>query len=262
MNIMLLNVVAPIPVQSNDSHAAVLGRSVVSLNAVDSHASTSGPPNRDVERFLSALHATSSQYFRMLAEAPRYLTPERMRDTANEAQAAVDSIRDYQRRQSEEDQARLSSYPAATIYQPTAQIYGSSYTTPMLHQASQDTTYGYYSTPGMSTQSSSQDFDTGSSQYRMSPQTGPSSIYEPVDHMLLSPFPGQHSHHRMSRSSQASQHGISQRGQSGHVSLSDTHPQAGNGFGAAATPSDIDPRLLSLSHDYYDPENQDVESNV
>jgi hypothetical protein len=174
----------------------------------------------------------------------------------------VNSIRDYQRRQSEEDEARLSSHSAATIYQPTAQIYGSSYTTPMLHQPSQDTMYGYYSTPGMSTQSSSQSFDTGSSQYRISPQTGPSSIYEPVDHLLLSPFPGQHSYRRTSRSSQASQRGTSQRGQPSQVSLPDAYPQAGNGFGAAATPSDIDPRLLSLSHDYDDPGDEDVESNV
>jgi hypothetical protein len=77
MSIMLRNVVAPMSDQPNDPHAAVLDRRVTDLNTVDPEALISGPADRDVESFLGALHGASSQYFRMLAEAPRYLTPER-----------------------------------------------------------------------------------------------------------------------------------------------------------------------------------------
>ena len=251
MDFALRIIVAPLPVQSSDSHAAVLSRRVGRLST-DPQARIPGPSDRDVDRFLSTLHGASAHYFRMLAEAPGYLTPEQMRDMANEAQAVVHNIRIYQRRQAEESRAQLSDYPVAMTNQPTEQIYGYSYVTPMRRQLSQATSHDYYSTPGMSTQSSSQGFDTGSSQYCMSPQTGPSSIYEPVDNMLLSPFSGQHDYRRTSRSSEASHRGTFQR----------ADPQAVNGCNGTPTPSHIDPTLLQLSHDYYNPEEEDIEPNV
>jgi hypothetical protein len=188
----------------------------------------------------------------MLAEAPGYLTLEQMRDTANEAQAVVYNIRNYQRRQLEESRAQLSDPYTAIPNQPTEQIYGSSDITPMPRQPSQATSYDYYSTPGLSTQSSSQGFDTGSSQYPMSPHTGPSSIHEPVDNMLLSPFPGRDSYHRTPRSSEASYRGTSQR----------VYPQAADGYNGTSTPSHIDPALLQRSYDHYDPQDEDIEPNV
>jgi hypothetical protein len=247
MEFTLRNIVAPMPVQSNDSHAAVLSRRVARLNT-DPQAHTPGPSDRDVDRFLSALQGASAHYFRMLAEAPGYLTSEQMQDMADEAQLVVHHVRNYQRRQSEESRQRLSDYPVAATNQPTEQIYDSSYVTSMRRQPSQATSYDYFSTPGMSTQSSSQGFDTGSSQYRMSPHTGPSSIYEPVDPMFLSPFPDR----RTSRSSEASYRGTPQ-----HV-----YPQAADAYNGTPTPLHIDPALLQRSLDYQDPQDDDIEPNM
>jgi hypothetical protein len=87
------------------------------------------------------------------------------------------------------------------MYQPTARIYGSSYTTLMRRQPSQATSHDY-STLGMSTHSSSQGFDTGSSQHRIPPRIDPTSIYEPVDPILFSSFAGQEGFRCTSQSSE------------------------------------------------------------
>ncbi|KAF1941688.1 hypothetical protein EJ02DRAFT_422840 [Clathrospora elynae] len=156
---------------------------------------------------------------------------------------------DYQQHESDDSQNRQPMDPSAAIYQPTAQIYGSSYTTPMQYQDPQAARNDHYGTVGMSAQSSSQGFDTRSSPYHTSTNTGPCSIYEPTDPMLLSPFTSPNEYRRTSVSSQASQDVTPQRVTPSRLSIPSARIQADSELSIAGMSPCIDPALLRGSYD-------------
>ncbi|KAJ4376413.1 hypothetical protein N0V83_001696 [Neocucurbitaria cava] len=246
LSFMLQDLLDP---SSSHAHeqATVLARRVSGLNTIDPQTFTQGPATADVERFSRALHNASRDYFRMLAMAPQYLTDDQLRQTANEAAAVVHQIRNYQE-QSQQNQIAALPYPSSAQEQPLGRHVNPAYVPPWHNPPSPSASNEQYAAAGMSTQPSSQGFDTASSQYRLSMQTtSPSSAYNSSNQMLLSPFATPQDYRRTSVSSQAATGAPHHyRASSATRSLHDECLQARNRVNPSFTT--IDPSLLTTPH--------------
>ena len=146
----------------------------------------------------------------------------------------------------------------ANLNPPHARHIDTAYATPVRNPRSPSASNEYYVAASMSTQPSSQGFDDASSQYRMSMQTDPSSVYDPVNQMLLSPFATPSDYHRTSVSSQAARNAPGgYRVSSATGSLRDEFAQAGNEADVTLFQT-IDPSLLITPHSDNSQEDNDI----
>lgn len=199
---VLRDTVAPLSSRVNEPNAVALSMRVSELSSYNPQTPAQGVGRDDRERFIGALHSLSAQYFRALAIAPQYLTVEQLDEIEREIQGVVYIIRNYQQHSSQSNQTPALLYPIPVITQSPTQQADATYITSVQYQPSPTASNEFYGLMGMSTQPSSQGFDTASSQYRMSAHTGASSMYDTTNQALLSPFPTPNGYRRASVSSQ------------------------------------------------------------
>jgi hypothetical protein len=182
------------------------------------------------------------------------LTEQQLEYIVQQLEITIFTYRNIQQRQRLENQHRSPTHTVDGRDQSTTQYpHPASAALPHNNQSSPYSYHDYNGAADMSTQPSSQGFNTTSSPYLYSTQTGPSSIQESHDSITFSPLTSPYGYHRPSLPSEGSHHATSQRMQPAGVLFPGPCPQAGTGFDATPSSVDIDPRFFELSHDE-DPE--------
>ena len=154
-----------------------------------------------------------------------------------------------------------STTPTATMFQPIYLRESYSQLLPTLdpsvtHEPSQISNTDRQTAPAMSAQSSNQGFNNhGSSQYYLTPHTGPLSVHDSVDNMLLSPSAPTYSIPSAPHTSDSLGHTLHQGMQPDYQAFPEAYPQSED-------PLFIDPRVLNHHAEDFDILNDDIEGYV
>jgi hypothetical protein len=214
------------------------------------------PPGSSAQHWDDALQYVGNLQG-TLRHAPTQLTEPQLEYIVQQLEITTFAYRNLQQRQRLENQHRSPTQTVGGGGQSNTQyLHPASAALPHNNQSSPFTYYDYNGAADMSTQPSSQGFDTASFPYLHSTQTGPSSIHDPHDPIVFSPLISPHDYHRPSPLSEGSHHVTPLHIQPAGVSFPGAYPQVGTGYDATPSPVNIDPRFLELSHD------EDPELNV